>query len=89
MAALVIIIPGEFSRFMAVLIPGIHLVSSPSVRACSSIILGYYGDNHGKEVVSILMNGTSHCSDMTGSGNPVEIKKALDQVESYLDKWLH
>jgi hypothetical protein len=53
--------------------------------------LGYYPVNgsHGEDVVSILMNGTSHCSDMTDSGNPVEIKKALDTVVSYLDKWLN
>jgi len=52
--------------------------------------IGYYPVNgsHGVDVISILMNGTSHCSDMTASGNPAEIKKALDTVVSYLDKWL-
>jgi len=51
--------------------------------------IGYYGDTHGDDVVSILINGTSHCSDMTRSGDPDQINKALKQVETYLDKWLN
>jgi len=52
--------------------------------------IGYYpvdGD-HGEDVISILINGTSHCSDMTRAGDKTEINKALKTVESYLDKWL-
>jgi len=55
--------------------------------------IGYYpvDGNFGEDVVSIVVNGTSHCSDMNGyedSGNPTEMKKALDAVQNYLDKWL-
>jgi hypothetical protein len=50
--------------------------------------IGYYGDTHGDDVVSILINGTSHCSDMTRSGDQKAVGAALKTVVSYLDKWL-